>query len=170
MNNDGIFLNNDLIYVPASEDEINLIPSGPEDTRSETEIWQQLNAFITQDDYLSQNRGSIVPRNGGVQPWFSQVDVRLLQDIFTQIGGEQHSLQLSLDILNFGNLLHSSWGVREQVVNPNFLRFAGYNAENEPQFSFPLQGDGSSLQQSFQNDLSIFSRWRMQLGLRYSFQ
>jgi hypothetical protein len=169
VNSDGIFLNNDLIYVPASEEEINLVAAGPQDSRSQAEIWEQLDAFIAQDDYLSQNRGSVVPRNGGVQPWFSQVDVRLLQDIFTQIGGKQHSLQLSLDVLNFGNLLNSSWGVREQVVNPNFLRFVGHNDQNEPQFSFPLQGDGVPLLQSFLSDLSVFSRWRMQLGLRYSF-
>jgi hypothetical protein len=170
VNNDGIFLNNDLMYVPASAAEINLVPEGPQDSRSQAEIWQQLDAFIEQDEYLSENRGSVVARNGGLQPWFSQLDIRLLQDIFTHIGGKQHGLQLSLDILNFGNLLNSSWGVREQVVNPNFLSFAGYNEEGEHQFSFPLQGDREPLQQSFQNDFSIFSRWRMQLGLRYSFQ
>lgn len=169
VNNDGIFLNNDLIYVPASASEINLVPAGPQDTRTPAEIWQQLDWFITQDEYISRNRGKVVERNGGLQPWFSQVDVRLLQDIFTRIGGKQHGLQLSVDILNVGNLLNSSWGVREQVVNPNFLTFAGYDKKNEPQFSFPLQGDGSPLQESFQQDLSILSRWRMQLGLRYSF-
>lgn len=170
VNNDGIFLNNDLIYVPPSASEINLVQAGPQDTRTPAEIWQQLDRFITQDEYLSRNRGKVVERNGGLQPWFSQVDIRLLQDIFTRIGGKQHGLQLSMDILNVGNLLNSSWGVREQVVNPNFLSFAGYNEENEPQFSFPLQGDGSALQESFQQDLSILSRWRMQLGLRYSFK
>jgi hypothetical protein len=75
-----------------------------------------------------------------------------------------------VDVLNFGNLLNSSWGVQEQVINPNFLSFEGYTEDNEPQFSFPLQGNGKPLQQSFQNDLSVFSRWRMQLGLRYSFK
>ncbi|MBW3546169.1 MAG: TonB-dependent receptor, partial [Bacteroidetes bacterium] len=169
INGDGIFLNNDLIYVPASASEINLVPAGPEDTRSTAEIWQQLDRFITQDEYLSRNRGSVVERNGGIMPWYSQVDVRLLQDIFTRIGDKQHSLQLSVDVLNVGNLLESSWGVREQLVNPNFLSFRGYNDNNEPQFSFPLQGDGNPQQQSFQQDLSILSRWRMQLGLRYSF-
>ena len=170
VNNDGIFLNNDLVYVPASAAEINLVPAGTQDSRSEVEIWQQLDAFIAQDEYLSKNRGRVVARNGGLQPWFSQVDVRLLQDIFTYSSGKQHSLQLSLDVLNFGNLLNSNWGVRQQVVNPNFLSFAGYNEEGEPQFSFPLQGDAEPLQQSFQTDSSILSRWRMQLGLRYSFK
>ena len=169
VNNDGIFLHNDLMYVPASAAEINLVSSGPQDTRSPDHIWQQLNKFIMQDEYLNRNRGNVVERNGGKVPWHSQVDVRLLQDIFTYLGGKQHQLQLSVDVLNFGNLLNSSWGVREQVVNPNFLRFEGYTADNEPQFSFPLQGNGRPLQQSFQNDLSIISRWRMQLGLRYSF-
>jgi hypothetical protein len=170
VNNDGIFLNNDLMYVPASATEINLVPSGPQDTRSTDQIWQQLNQFIAQDGYLSRNRSSVVERNGGKLPWFSQMDIRLLQDIFTYIGGKQHHLQLSVDVLNFGNLLNSSWGVQEQVINPNFLSFEGYTEDNEPQFSFPLQGNGKPLQQSFQNDLSVFSRWRMQLGLRYSFK
>ena len=170
VNNDGIFLNNDLVYVPSSAAEINLVAAGPMDSRSQAEIWQQLDTFIAQDEYLSENRGRVVERNGGLQPWFSQVDVRLLQDIFTYSSGKQHGLQLSLDILNFGNLLNRNWGVRQQVVNPNFLSFAGYNEEGEPQYGFPLQGNGGPLQQSFQNDFSILSRWRMQLGLRYNFK
>lgn len=170
VNGDGIFLNNDLMYIPATADEINLVPAGPQDERTPEEIWQQLNQFIRQDAYLRENRGKIVDRNEAKTPWFSQVDLRLLQDLYTSIGGKEHTLQLSLDILNVGNFLNKAWGVREQMVNPNFLSFAGYNEEKEPQFSFPLQGDGKPLQQTFQNDLSIDSRWRMQVGVRYIFQ
>src|SRR5258708_17126505 len=41
---------------------------------------QALEAFIQQDKYLSKHRGQYTERNGGQTPWFSQVDMRVLQD------------------------------------------------------------------------------------------
>lgn len=159
LNGDGVG-GNDLMYIPRDQSEINLvdIPGG----LSAAQQWSALNAFIEQDDYLSEHRGEIAERNGGINPWFSQIDLRLLQDVILN----EHTFQVSFDILNFGNFLNSDWGVRE-VVNTAArtpLIFVGYDAAGEPLYQFP-----GTVTETFIDDPSELSRWRAQIGFRYLF-
>ncbi len=164
VNSDGLFLNNDLIYIPENKNEINLV-STPEDDRTKGEIWQDLNRFIEQDPYLSEHRGEYVKRNGPKKPWYNQLDLKFLQDFYIQTNnGNLHKLQVSVDIINVGNLINSEWGIRQQVTNKNFLVFQGYDNNGEPQYTFP-----KDLEETFRNDLSLRSRWRAQVGIRYLF-
>jgi len=169
MNLDGIPQNNDLMYVPQSSSEINLVPTDGSDTRTEAEIWSQLDNFIKQDDYLSERRGKYAERNGVIGEWFSQLDIRILQDFNLYMGQDKHTFQLSLDIMNLGNMLNSDWGVRRLPYNRAPLTFMGYDTNNEPIFSFPLGSDGKPLSESFIDDLGQISRWRAQIGIRYLF-
>ena len=71
MNGDGAS-GNDLIYVPSNRDQIYFDPilDGQGNVvKSEDQQWTELNAFIEQDKYLSDNRGSIVERFGAVNPF-----------------------------------------------------------------------------------------------------
>ncbi|HEY7472438.1 MAG TPA: TonB-dependent receptor [Gemmatimonadota bacterium] len=151
---------NDLIYIPRSQDEINLvdIPGG----LSAAQQWTALNAFIEQDDYLSEHRGEIAERNGAINPWFSNIDLRILQDVIVQ----DHTFQVSLDVLNLGNFLNSDWGVREVVNNAakTPLILTGFNAAGEPLYQFPGTVTATNI-----DDPSELSRWRAQLGFRYLF-
>ena len=107
-------------------------------TYSAAQQWADLDAFISQDNYLSKRRGSYAERNGAVAPWFKQLDVRLLQDIFTNIGeSNRNTLQLSVDIFNFANLLNKDWGAVRAVNRTNPLRFSGYDAQGRPNYTFP---------------------------------
>jgi hypothetical protein len=157
---------NDLIYIPASQSEILLDPyvSGGQ-TISPADQWTRLNAFIEQDDYLRSHRGQIAERFGAVNPWYSDVDLRILQDIRFDRGTTGHTFQLSLDVLNVGNLLNSSWGVRKvasaSATSP--LSLVRFDAAGAPVFNFT----GPS--QTFIDDPGLLSRWRAQLGLRYIF-
>src|SRR5207237_10722366 len=64
LNNDGN-TGNDLIYIPANINEITLVKTGSgglgtgttTDIRTPAQQWAQLNAFISQDNYLSSHRG-----------------------------------------------------------------------------------------------------------------
>ncbi|MGH7571748.1 MAG: carboxypeptidase regulatory-like domain-containing protein [Gemmatimonadota bacterium] len=159
LNGDGN-TGNDLIYIPRSQDEINLvdIEGGP----TADQQWQQLNAFIEQDDYLSDHRGEIAERNGGINPWYTNLDLRVLQDFILS----DHTFQISFDMLNVGNFINSDWGVRE-VVNTaarNPLLLTGFNAAGEPLYQFP-----SGVTETFIEDPGELSRWRAQLGFRYLF-
>jgi hypothetical protein len=46
---------------------------------------------------------------------------KVLQDVFTNIGGKRNWLQVSLDIFNLGNLLNNNWGRVKQTTFNNFL-------------------------------------------------
>jgi len=158
---------NDLIFVPATQSQINLVPytDAKGQLVSAAQQWQQLNVFISQDDYLSTRRGDYAERNGSLSPWYTQLDVKVLQDfsIITS-SGKKNTLQLSFDILNAGNLLNANWGNRQFVAN-NRLITAGYPSatSNTPQFTF--RGGN----QTYFTSLDLVSRWRAQVGIRYIF-
>jgi len=157
---------NDLIYVPATQADIALAPcpTGCGANTTPAQQWAALDAFINQDSYLSGNRGRIAERMGALNPWYNTFDLRILQDLQLASGANRHGLQLSLDFLNVGNLISSSWGVR-QVANPSAtspLRLVGW-AAGVPQFNFT--GPTST----YMDDPGLLSRWRMQVGLRYLF-
>ncbi len=151
---------NDLIYIPAAQSEIQFDPFG---SVSAQEQWNQLDAFIEQDPYLRNHRGQIAERFGALNPWYNNVDLRLLQDFSLDLGGSRHGFQLSLDILNVGNLLNSAWGVRKvaSAAATSPLTLTRFDASGAPVFNFT----GPS--ETFIDDPSLLSRWRMQIGLRY---
>ena len=153
---------NDLIYIPKNQNEILFDGTAAEATAQ----WNALNAFIEQDDYLKNNRGKIAERFGGVNPWFSNIDLRLLQDYSFLWGTKKQTIQLSVDILNVANLLNSDWGVR-QIANSaatSPLQVVKFTTQGTPVFKF-----NTSLKKTFQDDPGIFSRWQMQIGIRYMF-
>ena len=165
---------NDLIYIPRDQGDISLAdcPSGCGSNVTAQQQWDALNAFIEQDPYLSQHRGEIAERHGAVNPWYNNVDLRIMQDIAF---GEavRHNFQVSFDILNVGNLISSDWGVRKVASSAatSPLRLAT-DAGGVPQFDANgapvLQFTGPA--QTYIDDPNINSRWRAQLGLRYFFE
>lgn len=160
---------NDLIYIPTGPDDINFAPiidSNGNVIATEQDQWNAFNAFIEQDAYLNSHRGQIAERFGGINPWFENLDVRLLQDVKFGGGNKTHVFQISLDVLNFLNLLDSDLGVRE-IANTGAtapLIFTGTNAAGEPVFQYP-----GTTNKTFIDDVSLVSRWQAQLGIRYIF-
>lgn len=152
VNGDG-YGGNDLIYIPVNELDIVLADAAD---------WAALDAFIEQDDYLSANRGKIAERFGAINPWFSNLDLRILHDFSTASAG---GLQLSFDIINLGNLLNSSWGVRKvaSAAATSPLLLTGFDSSGEPILDF------TGPTETYIDDPSIFSRWQLQVGLRYTF-
>ncbi len=156
LNNDGSVIN-DLLYVPTST-EINQMQF------SAAGEAQAFDTYIQQDDYLNSRRGQYVERYGALAPWRGKWDLKILQDFnFNVSKGKQNTIQLSVDILNVGNLINSDWGV---VELPNNLQPLGVSldAVNTPTYTF-----NPNLVNSFGVDSSLNSRWQMQLGLRYIF-
>ena len=161
VNGDGY--SNDLIYIPRSQSEIvfDTIFNGATVVATPAQQWTALDAFINQDPYLSKHRGQIAARNGGLNPWYHELDMRVLQDIGL---ASAHRIQLSLDLLNLTNLINSSWGVRKVALPTattplTLTQFVG----NTPHFNFT--GPATT----FVDDPGIYSRWRLQLGVRYMF-
>jgi hypothetical protein len=166
LNGDGVAAN-DLIYVPNSQSEINLVDiqdGNGNVVKTAAQQWAELNAFIEQDSYMSKNRGKILERNGALSPWFHNIDFRILQDFYVKVGGKRNTLQLSLDVLNLGNLLNSTWGVRQVFNIAQPINFVGNDANGNPQFQYT-----NTFTESFRSDVSLNSRWRAQIGIRYIF-
>lgn len=151
VNGDG-FGGNDLIYIPRDQGDINL---------TDPTQWSALNAFIEQDPYLSEHRGKIAKRNGLLNPWFNNIDLKINNEFLLS----ERKVEVSFDIMNLANLLNSEWGVRK-IANPlalSPLTLDSWNAAGEPVFSF------NGVEKTFVDDFSEFSRWRMQIGVRISF-
>ncbi|NDK55137.1 TonB-dependent receptor [Pontibacter fetidus] len=170
INGDGQ-TSNDLIYIPRDASEINLVPSDATDTRDAGTMWSQLDAYISQDEYLNSRRGQYAERNGATTPYTTRMDVRLLQDIFANVGGKKNTLQLSFDIFNFGNMLNKDWGIVQSVNRATLLNYMGYEANGTPKVTFPYLNSAKAtpLSESFRDNTSEISRWRAQIGIRYIF-
>ncbi|KAA9332249.1 TonB-dependent receptor [Hymenobacter busanensis] len=178
-NRDGA--NADLIYVPKDASEITFttytIISGSEITSYSPQ--QQSDAFfkfIEQDKYLRTRKGKYAERNGAQFPWRNQFDVKLLQDIFVNIGEKRNTLQLSLDVFNVGNLLNNEWGAfQSTTVNNNQILVPvgtlNQNGTTKPTFRMALDRATSNqlASKTFRNSVSLSSTYYMQVGLRYIF-
>jgi len=165
---------NELIYVPNNASEINFAPlTVGTTTYTESEQQTAFDAFINQDEYLSTRRGKYAERNGSVLPYLHRFDLTVAQDFFVKVKGKKNSIQIRLDILNFGNMLNNEWGVSQRAGAPALLNFVNYNGEGEPVYRLQTQKlvDGSTVlaQQSVQKNSSVFDVWNAQLGLRYTF-
>ncbi len=162
INGDGAF-NNDLLYVPTDGEIDAMTFSG--DASAQTAQRNALRSFIGQDEYLSDRRGEYAEKYDILSPWYSSWDLRILQDLY--MNGKQNKIQFSIDILNVGNLISSSWGVRQ---NPQNIQPIGVSVTEEADGNFtPVYSFDTGLNNTFANDFSLLSRWQLQIGLRYSF-
>jgi len=163
---------NDLIYVPRNMSEINLVATTGSTAQTAQQQWEKLDAFIEGDKYLKTRRGQYAQRNGARLPFQHVVDVRILQDLGMAIGSTSNKLQLSLDILNFGNLLNKNWGSDNSVGNQGFnlinVSNATVNVNNVATPTFTYTGAGQTNGKAY-SESNFNSRWRAQVGIRYLF-
>jgi len=159
---------NDLIYIPRTKDEIQLVADGG---RTADQVWGQLDAFIQQDPYLSKHRGQFAERNGARTPWVAKLDVRLMQDFYMMVRGKRNTLQLTLDVFNIGNLIDKSLGVVKLPSRAALLTLNSIDANGVPTYRFAQQNTTAAipLVNSFRNNTDLTSRWQMQVGVRYIF-
>jgi hypothetical protein len=151
---------NDLIYIP-TDAEIGQMAFAGSDVEQNAQR-NALRAFIAQDDYLSERRGEYAEKYAILSPWYSNWDIRILQDFNFMAGAKPNTVQFSIDILNIGNLINSNWGVRQFPTNTQPIGVSV--ADGVPTYSFD-----TSLESTFVDDFSLLSRWQLQFGLRYIF-
>lgn len=158
INNDGSGLN-DLIYVP-NDAEIDQMTFSGDNANEQKAAFK---AYISQDEYLSGRRGDYTEKYGALSPWYNHWDLRVLQDIGVS---NENKFQISIDLLNAGNLINSSWGVRQYATYTGLAQPVAVSVtDGSPTYSFDL-----SQKSTFFNDFSTTSRWQLQLGLRYIFK
>jgi hypothetical protein len=161
VNADGIN-GNDLPYVPASADDILL---------EDPSQYAALDAFIESQGCLRASRGQILSRGACRNPWLNLFNLRTSWTSPKVVTGSmENRLEVQFDIFNVLNLLNSDWGLLDQAANfethgARFLRAEGYDAARQrPIYSFAAP---AAVEQTIYSPTN--SRWRMQLGLRYTF-
>jgi len=161
--------NNDLIYIPNSADEINWKQTVVnKDTATVQEQKDAFNALLNSDEYLKANKGKYAQRNGVLLPWLTTFDVSVIQDIKLS-NPNKHSLQLRLDIYNFGNLINSAWGVSQQVNYPALMKYEGKDADNNPIYSLNRDKNNQLISDVTSKSAGLNDVWQIQVGVRYTF-
>jgi hypothetical protein len=118
------------------------------------------NDFIESDSYLRSHRGSFAERNAMQTPMEHRLDLHFAHGFY--FGRDsRRKVELSLDIMNFGNLLCREWG-------------AYYNVSGWRQQPVKIEGleDGEPVYRFTTSQLTpdnILSRWHMQIGARIIF-
>jgi hypothetical protein len=171
MNKDGV--NNDLMYIPVNSSEIQFKEGANGFTAA-----QQAEAFmkfINQDPYLSINKGKYAEANSAKMPWVNRFDLKFAQDFIIKTGNSRNTLQFSLDILNFGNLLNDSWGTVMTNAPSNYgkvLKYESIDANKRPVYSMystTVDGVKKLAEKSFDMYNKTSNTWQLQFGIRYIF-
>jgi hypothetical protein len=186
INGDG--QSNDMLYIPRDPSEITFVDNFRGAGGKKYTAKQQSDAFfafIENDKYLRKHKGQVIEKYGALLPWNHSLDLRVMQDVIFRSGTKKHTIQVSLDVLNFLNLLNSDWGYRYQYTFGTFqdmgilgvpTRNAGdptqsNNDQNEaynpatPKFTF----DPGNPTTGYRAAMNTNSTWGLQLGLRYIF-
>jgi hypothetical protein len=176
LNND-LGTSNDLIYIPRDQSEMNFqtFASGGR-TYTAAEQAAAWDAYIAQDSYLSQHRGSYAERNGVRLPMVSRLDFSVAQDLFRNLGGKRHSLQLRADFLNFSNLLNHDWGVGQRLVgsttsppiNAQPLTNTGVDSQGRATYRLRVVND-ALITKSLETTAFLSDVYQIQFSLRYTF-
>ncbi|TSD66533.1 TonB-dependent receptor [Inquilinus sp. KBS0705] len=175
-NGDGA--TNDLMYIPKAKGDILLVANDPSDLRTPDQLWGQLNNFINQDGYLNSHRGQYAQRNAVILPTYKRIDFHFAQDFFIPVGKVKNTLEFTFDVINVGNLLNREWGVYKTSYSgfnngaTTVLKYVGNDPiSGRPTYSFPYLDATNQVPvtNSFKNDISQFSRFQGQIGVRYIF-
>jgi Carboxypeptidase regulatory-like domain len=169
MNGDGLG-GNDLLYIPRGPGSGEVLFRLPGQTvaasgaAAEAKFWQ-----IADGNGLSEYRGKVVDRNSGQSQFTNSFDLRLSQEVRGFL--PQHKGVISLDILNFANLLNKRWGRTDEMTFSDgtggtvrkWVNYAGTDAQgrmiysvNDP-FEFATKNNRGE------------SAWAMQITARYEF-
>ncbi len=139
----------------------------------QTAFWEYVNG----NEYLSSRKGLYAERYGEIQPWMHRFDAKVIQDLFTNFGSDRkYTLQLSVDLLNVGNMINDSWGTYTynrlasyENVRPLTVVSRG-SATAAPTYRLNATSlDDFATKTTLSKSLSTSSTWGCLLGIRLIF-
>ena len=126
-------------------------------------------AYISQDEYLSERRGQYAERGAVILPLVHRMDVSLQQDFFATIKGHRHNFQVRVDVLNFGNLLNEDWGVSQRMVSAQPLTTTP-SPDALGQLQYRFRNFGTQLMsQTYEPTATLSDVYRFQIMFGYRF-
>jgi Carboxypeptidase regulatory-like domain len=169
-NRDGVS-GNDLIYIPTALEVTQMTFTSQTINGTVYSPAAQQNLFesyVQQDNYLRKRRGQFAERNGAKAPWRNQIDAKFVQDVFVKAGKSRNTLQFTIDVFNFGNMLNPSWGKVKTINASSILTPTFTSLTTAPTFRLAT-ANGQIVTRTFRDNLSVFSTYSVQLGFRYLF-
>ena len=164
---------NDLFYIPTDEqiDQMQFEAYngttdfaqqilGDRTSLSAADQRQLMKAWIAGDSYMRDHRGEYYKRYADNLAFEHHFDVHLAQKFSFKVGKQVNSVELSFDIINVGNLLNKDWGHTYGDGFGIYYSPVTYRGSGVYQFT----GGYAS-----RNYSDYYSRWRGQIGLRYTF-
>ena len=121
-----------------------------------------MKSWLASSKYLKDHRGEYYDRYADNMPFESHVDLHLGQKFNFQVGKQVHGIELTFDIINFTNMLNKSWGRSYGMGLNSYFSPVTYSGNGV--FQFLHDADYNMF--SYADNLS---RWRGQIGLKYSF-
>jgi hypothetical protein len=166
-NGDGVS-NNDLMYIPKAfgSGEVEFAGDSASSHVNEQRFWDVVNG----NKALRNSAGGVVTRYNDFSPWTNSFDLRLSQEIPGMF--KRNKASISLDFLNFGNLLNKKWGHINEIAffsaggqNRGFVDYAGINqATGKYVYSVRSTVDSYQIRQAKGE-----SQWAIQATVKYEF-
>jgi hypothetical protein len=172
LNGDGV--SSDIMYIPGQPNELRFVDyNGMSAADQAATFWN----YVYNNEYLHSRMGKYAERYGEVQPWIHRFDAKILQDVFANFGTDRkYTLQVSLDLLNVGNMINDSWGTYTynalasyENVRPLTVVSRG-SSTSQP--TFRLNANSLSdfqTKTTLSKSLSTGSTWGCLLGVRLIF-
>ena len=171
MNGDGV-QGNDLIFVPTVvQVQTMRFENYSVGGVLQTQAMQRtaFENFVSQDKYLKNRRGEYAERNGGLMPVVNRFDVSAVVELFRNIGGNRHTVQLRADIFNVGNLIDPNAGTAYVLNTGSPLAFRAVDVTSGAPV-FRMNAVSNSLDyKTFRKGAFTSDVWQAQFGIRYIF-
>lgn len=161
INGDG-GTSNDLIFIPTDE-QVDQMKFKGTAAHSAEEMRANLKQWLATTDYVKDHRGQYAERYGANLPFESHFDFHFGQKFGIKAGKYVHALEVTMDIMNVANLLNKRWGrTFSSSYNSEFVTPLTYSGGGEFQFD-------NDADMPLKYPSTYYSRWRGQIGLKYTF-
>lgn len=170
MNYDGNI--SDLMYIPSTKDELTFTANG---TYTIDQQKQDFWSYVEGNKYLSSRKGKYAERYGDLRPWRNTFDFRIAENFDTKIAGRTYGIEVSLNALNIGNMINSSWGAYKTMGVLNYDNVALLKLKSISTDGVPTYQLNATNSQAFVNNttwkynVSTSSTWGMILGCKFTF-
>lgn len=150
---------NDLMYIP-TDAEVDQMSFTPDKNYTVDEQKANFKAWLGREDYLKDHRGEYFERYAANEKFEHHFDLHLAHKIDFMVGRNMRSLEFSLDIINVGNMLNKDWG----RTSASSGYYSPVNYKGNGNFQFLQKADYNMRSYS-----DYYSRWRGQVGVKFSF-
>ena len=126
--------------------------------------WSELETLLNRAGI--SERGQILNRNTGTQPWVTTMDISVKQEIPGFAEGHKGEVYFMID--NFANLLNRDWGVEKRLGYSDQAVYDLAGIDDEGRYIINNRNNGADVRNYSQISTSS-SAWQAKIGVSYKF-